>query len=114
MDMECDAAVEVENQYAALTTDLNLRHTKIDGDEIISDIPEGKRGEVFHARARDKYIACISRWDLNGESLFEDSEPDPECNYENKKLFLTIPGISNQVIKRIDEISGFTKPLKKG
>lgn len=114
MDMECDAAVEVENQYAAKTTDLNLRHVRVDGDQVVSDIPEGQRGELFHKRARDKYIACISRWDLNGESLFDDTEPDPECNYENKKLLMAIPGINNQIIGWIDEISGFTKPLKKG
>lgn len=114
MDMECDAAVEVENQYNAKVTDMNLRHLRIEGEDVVSDIPEGQRGTLFNDRARDKYIACISRWDLNGESLFEDTDPDPECNYENKKLFMLIPGISDQVVAKIDALTGFTKPLKKG
>lgn len=114
MDMECDAAVDVDNQYNAKTTDVTLRHVKIDGDKVIDGIPDGVRGELFQGRALDKYIACISRWDFNGEGLFSDDEPDPECNYENKKAFLGIPVVGDQVINRIDEISGFTKPLKKG
>lgn len=113
-DLECDAAIAVENEYAAKTTDLNLRYVRIDGDDVVSDIPEGERGELFQSRARDKYIACISRWDFNGEGLFSDDEPDPECSYENKLKFMGIPGINNQVIAKIDEISGFTLPLKKG
>lgn len=114
MDMECDAAIEVENQYAAKTTDLNLRHVRIDGDDVVSDIPEGQRGELFHSRARDKYAACISRWDFNGEGIFSDDDPDPECSYENKIALLRIPSVGGQIISKIDQISGFTKPLKKG
>jgi len=113
MDMECDAAVEVDNQYNAKTTDVNLRYIKVDGDNVTSDVPEGKRGELWQDRAHDKYVACISRWDFNGEGLFSDDEPDPECNYENKSKFLRIPNVGQQVVKRIDEISGFTKPSKK-
>lgn len=113
-DMECDAAIDVENEYAAKTTGVNIKHFRVDGDEITTDVPSDLAGQLWQDRARDKYAACISRWDFNGEGLFSDDEGEPECTYENKLAVLRIPGVGSQIIRKIDELSGFTKPLKKG
>lgn len=111
-DLTCDAAVEVAERYRRKVTDLMLTSATVkDGT---AELPEGKRGELFHDEVRDKYAACISRWDFNGEGLFSDDEPDPDCDYDNKVKFLRIPGIADQVIGKIDDITVFTKPLKKG
>ncbi len=114
MDMQCDAAINVDNEYAAKTTDLNLRYVKMDGNTVTSDVPEGVRGEMWVSRAREKYAACIARWDFDGEGIFSDDEPDPECNDENKYKILGIPGVGDQIRAWIDEISDFTRPSKKG
>lgn len=113
-DITCDAAIDVEEEYTAKFTDLSLKYVKLDGDGVATEIPDGIRGEILTSQSRDKYAACISRWDFNGEGLFSDDDPDPECNYENKIKFLRIPGVGNQVLSKIDQISGFTTPLKKG
>ena len=113
-DMTCDAAVAVTDTYKRKSTDLMLRHARTGDDGLSVDVPEGARGELYQDEVRDKYVACISRWDFNGEGLFSDDDPNPECSHENKCKFLTIPGISEQVVGKIDGISGFTKPLKKG
>lgn len=113
-DMECDAAVAVDAEYRAKFTDMNLTYAKIDGDTMTVDAPEGKRGELWTNQARDKYAACISRWDFDGEGIFSDDEPDPDCTYDNKIKVLSIPGINSQIVKKIDELSGFTMPSKEG
>ncbi len=113
-DLTCDAAVAVSEDYKRKSTDMMLRHATSSGDGLEVDIPEGVRGALYQDELRDRYAACISRWDFNGEGLFSDDEPDPECSYDNKIKFLRIPGISEQVIGKIDALSGFTKPLKKG
>ena len=107
MDVTCNAAVAVDERYRALATDMVFKHT---GDEA----PDGARGELYVKQEFDKYVACISKWDLAGESLLPDGDADPECNYENKSIMMRIPGINSQITGKINEISGFTKPLKKG
>lgn len=111
-DMECDAAIEVENAYVAAVTDMNFRHSKVVGEDFITEVPKGERGDLWVKRTQDKYAACICRWDLNGEGVLGDD--DTECTYENKINMLKIPGLGDQIRQKIDEISGFTTPLKEG
>lgn len=113
-DLTCDAAVEVTEEYKRKSTDMMLRHATSVGESLEVDIPDGVRGGLYQDEIQDKYAACISRWDFNGEGLFSDDEPDPECVYDNKLKLLRIPGVAEQVVGKIDSISGFTKPLKKG
>lgn len=113
-DLTCDAAIAVDEQYRIKSTDIMLRYSKVAGDNLVQDVPEGIRGEIWTNQARDKYAACISRWDFNGEGLFSDDEGEPECTYENKIKLLRIPGVNAQIIGKIDEISGFTTPSKEG
>ena len=114
MDMQCDAAVAVDNAYSVKNTDVTLRYMKREGDVVTADTPDGMLGELVIGRVQDKYAACISRWDFNGEGIFSDDEPDPECTDENKVKVLGIPGVGDQIRAWIDEISDFTKPSKEG
>lgn len=66
-DMTCDAAVAVTDTYKRKSTDLMLRHARTGDDGLSVDVPEGARGELYQDEVRDKYVACISRWDFNGE-----------------------------------------------
>jgi hypothetical protein len=111
-DITCDAAVAVTEEYRAKSTDLMLRSSKVEGDGMTVDIPEGDRGKLWQSEVSDKYIACISRWDFQGEALVNDDDGEPDCTYENKVIFMRMPIFAPQIVAKVDEISGFTKPSK--
>ena len=104
--LDCQASLDVSNQYKIDVTDLLLRNRE-------QELPEGERGRLFVEEMRDRHIACISRWDFGGEELFE-GEGDPTCDYDTKLRFMAIPAFNDQVVKWVTEISDFTQPSKEG
>ena len=112
--LDCQASLDVSNKYKIDVTDLMLQtHAAKKDDESDHVLPKGERGRLFVEEMRDRYIACISRWDFGGQELF-DGEGEPECDYETKARFMAIPAFHEQVVKWVEEISDFTKPSKKG
>lgn len=98
--LDCQASLAVHDDYQRSVTDLRIRA----GGE---DLPEGKVGDLVVDEMRDRYIACISRWDFNGEELF-DGEGVPVCDDETKRRFFNIPLFGKQVREWVAEIGDFT------
>lgn len=110
-DFQCDAVVAVDQDFEFKSTEISLKYSSIDDDgKIATDIPEDVAARLQVELYREKYIAAISRWDFNGEGIFDDEDPDPECNHENKSKLMMLPGVANQIKAKILEISNFTKP----
>lgn len=99
---DCNAAVAVDDKF-------NRDVAEIQTKNFGKDIPDGAYGDLLVNKARDEYIACISRWDFKGEELFE-GEGEPDCgDYETKLKFYKIPLFGKQVRDWVDDISAFTK-----
>lgn len=98
--LDCEASLAVHDGYQRNVTDLRIRAAG-------EDLPEGKVGDLVVDEMRDRYLACISRWEFNGAELF-DSEGVPVCDDETKRRFFNIPLFGKQVREWIAEIGDFT------
>lgn len=98
--LDCQASLDVHDKYMRTVTDLRIRA----GDK---EVPEGKTGDLIVDEMRDRYLACISRWDFGGEELF-DGEGEPKCDDATKQRFFAIPLFGKQVREWIAEIGDFT------
>lgn len=105
--LDCDASLAVHNDYMSKVTDVRIRA----GDDEVSD---GVMGDMVVGEMRDRYIACISRWDFGGEELF-DGEGDPDVkDLDTKMRFYGIPSFGMQVREWVAEIGDFSTPSKEG
>lgn len=97
--LDCDASIAVHDEYQKKVTDMRIRA----GDK---EIPEGVVGELVIDEMRDRYIACISRWDFAGEELF-DGEGEPLLDADTVKRFFNIPLFGKQIREWVSEVGDF-------